>query len=131
VIVTVLLALLVRLWFDVAQVRAVAQDEHHILRNLLRAAQIARKQLLSLVWIYLRISLLAWLTLAVGAVIFVNAIPPDKWWLSFLWLELIVFAQLTTRFWQRAAVVKWYQRFAEEKPELALDVTTTQPQEIV
>jgi hypothetical protein len=131
VIVTVMLALLVRLWFDVAQVRAVAQDEHRMLRNLLRSAQIASNQLLALIWIYLRISLLAWLTLAVGAVIFVNVIPPDKWWLSFLWLELIVFAQLTTRFWQRAAAVKWYQRFAEEKPELALDVTTTQPQEIV
>ena len=130
VIVTVLLALLVRLWFDVAQVRAVAQDEHHMLRNLLRSAQIASNQLLFLLWIYLRISLLAWLSLAVGAVIFVNLIPPDKWWLSFLWLELIVFAQLTTRFWQRAAAVKWYQRFAERKPESAADFTTAKPEEI-
>lgn len=130
VIVTVLLALLARLWFDVAQVRAVAQDEHHMMRNLLRSAQIASNQLLSLLWIYLRISLLAWLTLVVGAVIFVNVIPPDKWWLSFLWLELIVFAQLTTRFWQRAAAVKWYQRFSEEKPELARDLTTSKPLEI-
>ncbi len=131
VIVTVMLALLVRLWFDVAQVRAVEQDEHHMIRNLLRAAQIARKQLLSLIWIYLRISLLAWLALIIGAVIFINIIPPDKWWLSSLWLELIVFAQLTTRFWQRAATVKWYQRFAEEKPELATDLTTSKPQEVV
>jgi len=131
VIATVLLALLVRLWFDVAQVRALAQDEHRTLSNLLRSAQIVRDQLLSLIWIYLRISLLAWISLAIGATVFINLIPPDKWWLSFLWLQLIVFAQLATRFWQRAAAVKWYQGFAEEKPEMAADLTTSKPQEVV
>ena len=131
VIVTVLLVLLVRLWFDVAQVRALSQDEHHMSRNLLRSAQITSNHLLSLFWIYFRISLLAWISLAIGAAVFINIIPPDKWWLSFLWLELIVFTQLATRFWQRAAAVKWYQHFAEEKPELAADLTTSKPQEVV
>lgn len=129
-IVTFVLVLLVRLWFDVAQVRAVAQDEHIMLRNLFRSAKITRNQVAPLLWIYFRISLLAWVSLAVCGFVWMKFIPPNQWLLSFLVLELMIFAQLATRFWQRAAAVNWYERFAEEKPELAADLTTSKPQEI-
>ncbi len=129
-IVTFVLVLLVRLWFDVAQVRAVAQDEHIMLRNLFRSAKITRNQVARLLWIYFQISLLAWVSLAVCGFVWMKFIPPNQWFVSFLLLELMIFAQLATRFWQRAAAVKWYQQFAEEKPELAADLTTSKPQEI-
>ncbi len=127
-IVFLLLALAVRLWFDVAQVRAVAQNQRRMWRNLWTSWRITSKDLGRLFWMYLRIAVVAWITLGVGLVIWAH-LPAATVPLTFLVLELIVFAQLATRLWQLAAASAWYQGHAEMLPAPA--EYTAPPMEIV
>jgi len=124
-----ILALLVRLWFDVAQVRAVAQNEHGIFHNVMRAFVISLESLGSLLWIYLRISIVAWIVLGLGLWLW-SRLPGSQVWLTWLLLELVLLSQLFARLWQRAASVSWYGHYAEEHPAAAVDFTTPQPAEI-
>jgi hypothetical protein len=107
-----LLALWVRLWFDIAQVRAVVQNERGMWRNLWKSWRITWHDSRHLFRIYFCISLVAWVTLVIGLVLWTH-LPPTSLPLSFVLLELIVLAQLMTRLWQLASATTWYQRHAE------------------
>jgi hypothetical protein len=124
-----LLALIVRLWFDIGQVRTVAQNERRMWRNTWKAFRIIFRALPSLFWMYFRITLFAWVTLMIGLVIWAK-LPPTATPVSFVLLELILLAQLATRFWQLASAMTWYQRHAEVVPADSVDYTTPHPQEI-
>jgi hypothetical protein len=128
--IVILLFLWVRLWFDVAQVRAVAQNERRMFRNVLRAFRITWNSLGSLLWMYFRISLLAWLTLPIGIWLWLR-IPGRAFFLSFLLMELVLFAQFAARLWQRASAITWYREYAEEHPAAAVEFTTPQPATII
>ena len=128
-IVLILLLLFVRLWFDIAQVRAVVQDEHSMWRNLWKALGISRRNVATLFRVYLCISGVAWVTLAIGLYLWAK-LPPTTTPLTFLLLEFIVLMQLLTRLWQRASAVTWYKRHAALFPADAVDYTTPAPVEI-
>lgn len=108
-VIFLLLGLWVRLWFDVAQARAVVLDQRGMWRNMWRAFRITWQQLRHLFRVYFCISLVAWVTLALGLVIWAH-LPPTTTLLTFLVLEFIVFAQLLTRLWQLSSAMTWYQR---------------------
>jgi hypothetical protein len=129
IILCVILVLLVRLWFDVAQVRAVAQNEHGMFHNVMRALVISLKALGSLLWIYLCISIVGWIVLALGLWLW-SKVPGNHFGISWLVLELVMLSQLFTRLWQRAASVSWYGLYAEEHLAAAVEFTTPQPIEI-
>jgi hypothetical protein len=112
VIYLLLFSLWVRLWFDIAQVRAVVMNERGMWRNTWRAWRITWHDLRHLYRVYFCISLVAWVTLALGLVIWAH-LPPTTPGLTFLVLELIVFAQLMTRLWQLSSAMTWYQRHPE------------------
>jgi hypothetical protein len=100
----------VRLWFDMAQVRAVAEDERAMRRALGRAFKITFGNFGSLYWMYLRISIVAWLVMAVPLWIWVRLVRPEWIGVSFLLTQLILLSWLGTRLWQRASETIWYQR---------------------
>ena len=128
--VVILLLLWVRLWFDVAQVRAVAQNERRMVRNVLRAFRITWNALGSLLWMYFRISLLAWATLAVGLWLWLR-IPGRAFFLSFLLMEVVLLVQFAVRLWQRAAAINWYNAYADEHPAVVVEFTTPAPAPIL
>ena len=125
-----LLALFVRLWFDIAQVRAVVQDERKMWPNLWKALGISWRNASTLFRVYVCISGVAWVTLATGLFVWAK-LPPTATPLTFLALEFIILMQLLTRLWQRASVVTWYQRHAVMFPADAVDYTTPAPVELV
>lgn len=106
-----LLAMLVRLWFDMAQVRAVAEDERAMRRTLTRAFRLTFGNLGSLFWLYFRISFLAWLALVAAFWIWLR-IPAQDVGLSFFLLEVVLLWWIGTRLWQRASETVWYERRA-------------------
>jgi len=112
VIILVLLTMFVRLWFDVAKVRAVAQNERGMFRNTLEVFDITRRRLGTLLWMYLRISLVAWMTMLVAFLIWTK-LPPTAIRASLILLELVMLVQLAARLWQMASATAWYQRYAE------------------
>ncbi len=99
-----------RLWFDMAQVRAVAEDERAIRRALGRALKIAFGDFGSLYWLYLRISVAAWLAMALLGWIWIRFVRPEWIGASFLVTQLMLLSWLATRLWQRASETIWYQR---------------------
>ncbi len=125
-----LLALAVRLWFDIAQVRAVAQNERRMWRNTWRAWRITWHDLGRLFWMYFAIALVAWITFGVGLVIWAK-LPATATGAVFIVLELIILAQIATRLWQLASAMTWYQRHAEVAPAAVVALTTPPPQEVV
>ena len=104
-----LLLMCIRLWFDVAQVRAVVEEESGMLRNAGNAFKITFGNFGSLFWMYLRISVVGWLTFALGLWIWTR-MPSRQFAWTFLVLELVVLAGFGTRLWQRASEMVWYQR---------------------
>jgi hypothetical protein len=128
--VVLLLALFVRLWFDIAQARAAVQDERRMWRNLWKALGITRRHVTTLFRVYLCISGVAWVTLAAG-LFFWSKLPPTVLPVSFLLLEFVILMQLLTRLWQRASSVTWYKRHAAMFPADTLHFTTPAPVEIV
>ena len=129
-IVVTLLTLFVRLWFDIAQVRAVVQDEHKMWPNLWKALGISGRNVTTLFRVYLCISGVAWVSLAAGLWLWTKFKPT---WTpaTFLLLEFLILMQLLTRLWQRASSVTWYQRHAALVPADAVDFTTPAPEEVI
>ena len=124
-----LVALCVRLWFDIAQVRAVMQNERGMWRNTWKALGITRRNLGTLFRAYFCIAFFAWAALAIGIWIWAY-LPAKTIPLTFLLLELIMLAQIASRLWQRASAVTWYRRHALEVPADSVDYTTPHPVEL-
>ena len=116
---TLLLAMIVRLWFDMAQVRTVATDERSVWRSVGRAFKLTFANFGTLFFMYLRISLMGWAALLLGLWVWIRLIPATSPMLSFFVLELTLLAWLATRLWQRAGESAWYQRYEVANPPIA------------
>jgi hypothetical protein len=100
----------VRLWFDMAQVRAVAEDEPAVRRALRWGLKTTWENFGSLYWIYLRNSIVAWLVMASLFAVWVKLVRPEWVGVSFVITQLMALAWLGTRLWQRASETLWYQQ---------------------
>jgi hypothetical protein len=121
-LVVYLLVVALRLWFDVAQVRAVIEDEPKIRRALRKSFVRAFANLLPLFWIYLRTSALAWAGWAAAFLLWVRYVRPESIGWSFLLGQSAVLLWIVTRFWQRAGEILWYQRkFPSPPPVLVVE----------
>jgi len=114
-VIVLFLMMAVRLWFDMAQVRAVANEERVMWRTLFRAFRQTFGNFGSLFWMYFRISFLAWVSLAVALWLWVK-IPGGRFGLSSLLLELVLLWWIGTRLWQRASETVWFERHQEVVP---------------
>lgn len=127
VIVLVLLALFVRLWFDIAKVRAVAQNERSMLLNTFRSLDVAQPRLAPLLWMYLCITLVAWIATLVAFLIWMK-VPPTAIWATFILLELVVLVQLGARLWQMASVTVWYTLHVAAGPTYVVPEAVMEPE---
>jgi hypothetical protein len=100
----VLLALLVRLWFDLAQARVVHRNEHRIFRELLRSFRAAFRS--GLYSQYLGIALFATASMALGIWLWAK-LPHRAMGASFVVLELVTMVQIASRLWMKAASARW------------------------
>jgi hypothetical protein len=101
---------IVRLWFDMAQVRAVIEDERRMACNLGRAFRLILVNFTELFWMYLRPSLLAWSGTALAIGFWIKLTAPHHTGFSFLVGQFIAVLWVLARLWQRASQVIWYQR---------------------
>jgi len=124
-----LLALAVRLWFDLAQVRAVALNERRMWRNTWRALRITWRHFGQLFGMYFAIALVAWISFALGVVIWAR-LPATATGAVFLVLELIMFAQIAARLWQLASATMWYQQHPEPVPAALVESVPAPPEVI-
>jgi hypothetical protein len=113
----VLLVMCLRLWFDVAQVIAVAEGEKNMRRALKSSARLLRHNFSSLFWLYFRISVLGWIGFALGMHLWLMRIPPEGIRASFVLSQAAIVFWLAIRLWQRASEARWYR-----ERDAALDV---------
>jgi hypothetical protein len=110
-VIILLLLIIVRVWFDMAQVIAVADDEEKMHRALRRAFTLFRRNFFSLLWIYLRVSIIEWLLFALGLYVWMHTLNPQSVVAAFLLSQLLILTWIATRFWQRASEAIWYRNF--------------------
>jgi hypothetical protein len=110
-IVILLVAIAIKLWFDMAQVIAVAEEERAMHRALRQAARLLAGNFFSLYWLYLRISIVATAGFALGLYYWMEILRPDSIHKAFVLGQLLVLWWIGTRLWQRASEAKWYWEF--------------------
>jgi len=103
------IAMCLRLWFDVAQVHAVATGERAMRRALKRAFGMTFGNFGAVFPLYLVPSLAAFIGMGVILWLWTKA-PSAATGLSFVLLEIWMLLWLGTRLWQRAGETAWYQR---------------------
>jgi hypothetical protein len=103
-LVIVLVALLVRLWFDLAQARMVHGDGRSVFRELRRSFKPAFRS--GLYWQYIGIAVFAAASMAVGVWVWTD-LPHGAMGASLAVLELVTVVQIATRLWMKAASARW------------------------
>src|SRR5271168_5090034 len=123
-VIILLLLIIVRVWFDMAQVMAVADDEKKMHRALRRAFTLFRRNFFSLLWLYLRVSIIEWLLFALGLYIWMHSLNPQSVVAAFLLSQLMILTWIGTRLWQRASEAIWYRNYqANQVPSPAWSPT--------
>jgi hypothetical protein len=107
----VLLLMCLRLWFDMAQVIAVAEGETKMRRALKSSALLLRHNFGSLFWLYLRISLLGWIGFWLGLHVWMWHLRPEAITTAFFVGQTTIVFWLAIRLWQRASEALWYRQF--------------------
>ena len=102
------IAMCLRLWFDVAQVHAVATGERAMRRAIRRAFRLTFGNFAALFPLYLVPSLMSLIGMAVILLIWTK-VPAASVGISFVLLEIWMLLWLGTRLWQRAGETAWYQ----------------------
>jgi len=113
-VVILLLLMCLRLWFDMAQVIAVAEDEKRMHKALRRSAALLRRNFGSLFWLYFRISLIGWVVCGLALQWWKNYVSPESGGAAFFLGQFIIVFWLSTRLWQRASEAMWYRQYQME-----------------
>ena len=101
----------IRLWFDMAQVIAVAKDERRMRRALRRSAALVWNNLGSLFWLYLRISVIGCALFGAGLYVWMLKLRPEATPAAFALGQAMILLWLGTRLWQRASETEWYKQY--------------------
>ena len=100
----VLAALLVRLWFDVAQSRIVQANERGVLRTLLRNFVPTLRS--GLYARYVGIAFFAIACASLGVAVWIR-LPHQALVASFAVLEMVTISQIAARLWMKATCARW------------------------
>jgi hypothetical protein len=109
--VILILAMIVRIWFDMAQVIAVAEDERRMHSALGQSARLLGRNFFSLVWLFLRIALVGGIAFGLGAYLWAIVLRPESVWKAIILGQLMVLTLIAARLWQRASETAWYGRY--------------------
>lgn len=127
-----LMFLVVRLWFDMAQVRAVVEDERAMRRTVFRALRQTCGNFGQLFWLFIRPLVLGWIVFAVAIWLWTR-IPAQRFWITFVLWEFVILFCMGMRLWQRAGETIWYQRHrvVEPIPVAFMPEPVTEPVSVV
>lgn len=109
----VLLLAIVRLWFDMAEIIAVADDERRMHKALRHAARVLWHNFFSLLWLHLRIAVVGLALFAIGLCVWLTLLSPQSIIIAFLLSQLMILVWISTRLWQRASEALWYREYAQ------------------
>jgi hypothetical protein len=114
----------VRLWFDLAQARAIANEDRRTRLNVARTFRIAIRQSWQAYWAYIVICILVTLVTGIALLIWTR-IPARAVPATFLLLEIIMLTHVFGRLWQKACMTTWYKMSPE--PVVAAPAAPVEP----
>ena len=109
-IVILFLLIVLRLWFDMAEVHSVAQNERRMRRSLAAAWRLTFGNFGRLFWLYFSIIVVACVGFGFGLWLWMYVLPPTAITGAFFLSQAMILWWLGTRLWQRASETLWYQR---------------------
>ncbi len=109
-IVLLFLLMVLRLWFDMAEVHSVAQNERRMRRSLAAAWRLTFGNFGRLFWLYFSISIVACVGFGFGLWLWMYVLPPTAITGAFFLSQAMILWWLATRLWQRSSETLWYQR---------------------
>lgn len=119
-IVIVLLLLILRLWFDMAEVHCVAQNERRVRRALRVTWGVTFRNFGALYGMFLGIAIIACVGFGFGLWLWMYVLPPTAITAAFFLGQAMILWWLGTRMWQRSAETIWYQRYLARAAEVAI-----------
>jgi len=111
-LVILFLMIVIRIWFDMAQVIAVAEDEKRMHKALRLGFGLFFRNFFALLWIYLRASIVACLVVGLCLYLWMMKLNPASTVTAFFLSQFMVLVWIATRLWQRASEAVWYRRHA-------------------
>jgi hypothetical protein len=111
-VVILFLMIVIRIWFDMAQVIAVADDEKRMHKALRRAFGLLRRNFFSLFWLYIRVSIIAVVIVGLCLRLWMLGLKPESTVAAFLISQFMLLIWIATRLWQRASEALWYRQHA-------------------
>lgn len=110
-VVVMFLLVSVRVWFDMAQVIAMAKDERRMYRALRRAASLVWNNFRSLFWLYCCIGAIGTILFGAGLYLWTLVLRPESALAAAILSQAMVVVWLGTRLWQRASETEWYKQY--------------------
>lgn len=126
-IVLLFLLMVLRLWFDMAEVHSVAQNERRMRRSLAAAWRLTFGNFGRLFWLYFSISIVACVGFGFGLWLWMYVLPPTAITGAFFLSQAMILWWLATRLWQRSSETLWYQRNFVPAAPLASYAPATYP----
>ncbi len=113
-----------RLWFDLAEVDTVLDDQHAVRKSIATAFRHTFRSLARLLGSYVVVTILAAILLVGGLWMWMKLVPPQSVFGAFVIAQITLLLLLVPRFWQRAIAVSYWQQ------KMLMPVATTQPIEV-
>jgi hypothetical protein len=107
----IFLMMIVRLWYDVAEIHIVDANEPKIRRAIRKAWRVLQGNFLSLVRLYFSVAIVGWIVFFGGIWLWVFFVRPESIGLSLIFGQLLILSWIGTRLWQRASGTLWYRRY--------------------
>ena len=99
-----------RIWFDLAEVDAVLNDQRAVRKSIAAAFRHTFRSLARLLTSYVAVTIVAAIVLIGGLWTWVKFVPPDSVVGAFVIAQITLFLLLVPRFWQRAIAVSYWQQ---------------------
>jgi hypothetical protein len=110
--VVLLMGLFVRAWFDLAQARTIIDHVRGMFALTLRSFVLALRNIPRFLFMYLVTTVVAGIAIVAAWYLWLS-IPHTSFGASWLLLQLLSLLLIGIRLWQRAAMVLWYDNYAQ------------------
>jgi NADH:ubiquinone oxidoreductase subunit 6 (subunit J) len=105
-----LIMTILRIWFDLAEVNTVLDDQRSVRRSISMAFRHTFRGLLRLLTSYVVVTIIAALILAAGLWIWMKNVAPNNVYGAWFIGQITLFLLLIPRFWQRGIAVSYWQQ---------------------
>ena len=99
-----------RIWFDLAEVDTVLDDQRAVRKSIAAAFRHTFRSLARLLTSYVVVTIVAAILLVGGLWMWMRFVPAEGVWSAFVIAQITLFLLLIPRFWQRAIAVSYWQQ---------------------